>query len=114
MKLNGCGSSVPDGWVNVDCPIELGWRSSFSPWPMNIWNLRGEVGPTIYLTTCEERSLKDRSADIIYSSHLEHLSRRDDRRLAECNRVLRVGGIVRLVVPDLRYWSISIGGSHHG
>ena len=41
---------------------------------------------------------------MIYSSHtLEHLTRQDGRKLlAQCHRVLCKGGIIRLVVPDLR------------
>ena len=109
MKLNlGCGSSVPDGWVNVDCAI--GARLAKLPFftlaneHLGIFGVKWDR--RIYLHDLRRTfPWKDRSADIIYSSHLlEHLSRRDGRRfLAECNRVLRVGGIVRLVVPDLRY-----------
>lgn len=42
--------------------------------------------------------------DTIYSSHmLEHLDRAEAQSfLAECRRVLRPGGILRLAVPDLR------------
>ncbi len=45
----------------------------------------------------------DRSFDFVYHSHvLEHF-RRDDAApfLAECLRVLRRGGVLRVVVPDL-------------
>ena len=44
------------------------------------------------------------SAEAVYSSHtLEHLSRNEGRRFVrECHRVLRPGGVLRLVVPDLR------------
>jgi SAM-dependent methyltransferase len=47
--------------------------------------------------------LPDRSADLVYSSHmLEHLDRREAKSfLTEARRVLVPGGIVRLVVPDL-------------
>src|SRR5581483_4483365 len=45
----------------------------------------------------------DASFDVVYHSNfLEHLERPDARRfLAECRRVLRPGGITRVVVPDL-------------
>lgn len=41
--------------------------------------------------------------DVVYSSHvLEHFSRSEARAfLKECNRVLRPGGVLRIVVPDL-------------
>ena len=47
----------------------------------------------------------DSSVDAVYSSHtLEHFSREDGRRfLTECHRVLRKGGIIRIVVPDLHH-----------
>lgn len=47
--------------------------------------------------------LADQSCDGVYSSHvLEHLSRTDfDKALDETFRVLKPGGIFRLVVPDL-------------
>jgi len=43
------------------------------------------------------------SFDGIYASHvIEHLYRTDARRLlGECRRVLRPGGVLRVVVPDL-------------
>lgn len=46
---------------------------------------------------------KDNSFDVAYSSHfLEHLSKDNARKfLLELNRIVKVGGIVRLVVPDL-------------
>jgi predicted SAM-dependent methyltransferase len=46
----------------------------------------------------------DGSVDAVYASHmLEHLDRTEARSfLAECRRVLKPGGILRLVVPDLR------------
>lgn len=44
------------------------------------------------------------SVDIVYSSHaLEHFTREEGYRfLRECHRVLRPGGIIRIVVPDLK------------
>ena len=44
------------------------------------------------------------TVDVIYSSHmLEHLTRSEARRfLLESKRVLRPGGRIRIVVPDLR------------
>ena len=45
----------------------------------------------------------DRSVDAVYHSHvLEHLSREQARSLTrECQRVLKPGGVLRAVVPDL-------------
>ena len=46
---------------------------------------------------------KNESFDLVYHSHLlEHFSKADGQKLiAECFRVLRPGGILRIVVPDL-------------
>lgn len=47
---------------------------------------------------------KNNSADVIFGSHvLEHLTKNEGRyAICECNRILRVGGILRVVVPDFR------------
>lgn len=46
----------------------------------------------------------DESFDAIYASHVvEHLYRTDAHRLLrECRRILRPGGVLRVVVPDLK------------
>ncbi len=50
---------------------------------------------------------KDKSVDKIYSSHfLEHIPQdKAIRVLKECYRVLKTGGIMRLVVPDLFFYA---------
>jgi SAM-dependent methyltransferase len=47
----------------------------------------------------------DNTFSVIYGAHvLEHLYLTDARRLLhECRRILRPGGLIRLVVPDLRF-----------
>lgn len=47
--------------------------------------------------------LKDNDYDFAYHSHvLEHFSENDGRKLIEeCYRVLKPGGVIRVVVPDL-------------
>jgi len=107
MRLNlGCGSITPSSWQNVD--YALGAR--IARWPiigplargLGVFSLRWD--PKIYihdLTT--PFPWRERSVDAIYSSHtLEHFDREAGRRfLAECRRVLRPGGVIRIVVPDL-------------
>jgi ubiquinone/menaquinone biosynthesis C-methylase UbiE len=109
MKLNlGCGSQVPDGWVNVD--YGLGARFAKVPFfvalnrKVKLFNL--DWNKKIYLHDLTKKfPWVDSSIDIVYSSHtLEHFSKEDGRRfLAECHRVLRNNGIIRIVVPDLRH-----------
>jgi SAM-dependent methyltransferase len=84
MMLNiGCGTSVHSDWINLDLrPMLPGVRA---------FDLRrGLPFPTA-------------GVDVCYSSHvLEHLTRAEaDRFIAEQRRVLRPGGVVRVVVPDL-------------
>jgi SAM-dependent methyltransferase len=109
MKLNlGCGSTTPPGWENVDYAIgarfaklpgfgflnrRLGWvRLDWSA-AIRIHDLRRPF------------PWPDASADAVYSSHtFEHLSRAEGERfLREVFRVLKPGGLLRLVVPDLAH-----------
>lgn len=109
MKLNlGCGSQVPDGWINVD--YGLGARFMKIPFfsainrKVKFFNL--DWNEKIYLHDLTKKfPWSDSSVDIVYSSHtLEHFSKEDGRRfLTECHRVLRKNGIIRIVVPDLRH-----------
>ena len=84
MMLNiGCGTAVHPDWINLDLrPMLPGVRA---------FDLR--------------RGLPFPAAgvDVCYSSHvLEHLTRAEaDRFVAEQRRVLRPGGVIRVVVPDL-------------
>ena len=86
MKVNlACGTVFVDGddWQNLD----------FSP-----------AGPAVRRANLLARlPLADGSADAVYSSHfLEHIPREQvPGFLRECRRVLRAGGIIRLVTPDL-------------
>jgi predicted SAM-dependent methyltransferase len=80
----GCGEHVLDGWLNVDA----------LPHQRNVIavNLRRRL-----------RFLDDASVDFIYHEHFfEHLDRRSaNTLLAECRRVLRDGGRMRISMPDL-------------
>lgn len=109
MKLNlGCGSQVPPGWINVD--YALGAKLMKLPFfrvinrKIGLFNLDWSDEVHIHnLSTPFPWS--DASADIVYCSHtLEHFSKQDGRNfLNECFRVLKPSGVIRIVVPDLRY-----------
>lgn len=79
----GCGASFHPAWLNFD--IEPATR---------------EVRP---LDTRLGIPLPDASADACYCSHvIEHLTVVETRKvLSDIHRVLKPGGIVRIVVPDL-------------
>lgn len=80
MKLNlgGGGGWSSSGWTNLD--IDLGH------------NLRQE----------NPLPFDDNSVDVIYSSHcIEHMPANEARRVvAACHRVLKPGGLLRMVAPD--------------
>jgi SAM-dependent methyltransferase len=108
IRLNlGSGDHTPEGWTHVD--YALGAR--FAKLPLFSWiNRRLKMFNIDWDTKIQLHDLTtrfpwtDSSVDHIYSSHtLEHFSRSDGRHfLSECHRVLKPGGIIRIVVPDLR------------
>jgi SAM-dependent methyltransferase len=98
----GCGLSCPGGWLNFDA----------SPWlRLRTLPLVGrflDVGPfprgVRYGDIVTGLPIADGSITGVYASHvLEHLSYADFRSaLDHTFRMLRPGGIFRLVVPDLQ------------
>jgi predicted SAM-dependent methyltransferase len=108
VKLNlGCGGTTPQGWINVDyalgaklarVPLFKTVNKRFKLFNMD-WN------PEIYLhDLCKPFPWSPNSVDVVYSSHtLAHMLRDDGRRfLGECHKVLKPGGVIRIVVPDLK------------
>lgn len=79
----GCGRRFHCDWVNVDLV------------PMS--------GSVIAYDVSNGLPFGDEHFDAVYHSHvLEHLSPESGRALIdECQRVLRPGGVIRVVVPDL-------------
>ncbi len=97
----GCGISAPEGWYNIDnsptiwiSRIPFARRLLRTPaWPRNVHRHNVLKG----------LPFADESVDCIYSSHtFEHFTFAQSLSLAkECRRVLKLGGTLRLVVPDL-------------
>ena len=81
----GTGSNPMDGWLNTDV---VDYRR------------RNEV---VYLDAHEPFPLPDGAFDLVFSEHMiEHLTYTDGRRcLAECLRVLRPSGRIRVATPSL-------------
>ena len=81
----GCGRrfSKAEPWVNLDV-------GSSDP-AVKPWDVRAGL------------PMEANSVDVVYLSHvLEHFTEEGGARLmAECHRVLKTGGIARVVVPDL-------------
>ena len=83
MKLHlGCGKRFFPGWVHVDLAVydHIDHNTHVSKLPF----------------------IESGSCDLIYASHvLEYFDREEvEECLAEWNRVLRVGGKLRIAVPD--------------
>lgn len=102
IRLNiGCGTAGIPGWVNIDnSPSILLSRLPFGKqifqtpnWPSDV--LRADVRKRI--------PFPNTSVSCVYSSHtFEHFTYEESRAVAsECFRVLKPGGILRIVVPDL-------------
>jgi SAM-dependent methyltransferase len=105
MKLHlGCGTVVVDGWINVDNAV--GARARKLP---VIGPVVGRLFSTAWSPEIVVHDLRkpfpwaDGSVDVVYTSNtVEHLKKREGERcLRECARVLRPGGVLRVVVPDL-------------
>lgn len=97
LLLNlGCGTRTHKDWINIDFLPMAGLR--------RLPVLRKKLPPN-FMNHDLRRGIPfpDGSADAVYSSHLvEHLPPDSlPRFLAEHRRVLKPGGIVRIVVPDL-------------
>ena len=112
-RLNlGCGPNAPAGWLNVDGSWNA-WLSNhtylrktlkaFGVISKNSPGAEWNVRPLVHDLT-KPLPFKENSVAVIYGAHvLEHLYLADAQRLlAECLRVLRPGGVIRMVVPDLR------------
>ena len=112
-KINlGSWAHAPESWINIDGS----WNAWLSQRPrlrrvaeavgvLPDWASDTEWPPNIVVHDLRKPlPFPDGFAAAIYGSHvLEHLYLDEaERLLAECFRVLRPGGILRLVVPDLR------------
>lgn len=98
----GCGQSCPSGWLNFDASPWLWLRTlplvgrllHLGPFPRGV--LYGDIVTGL--------PIADQSVQGVYASHvLEHLPYADFwSALDHTFRMLRPGGIFRLVVPDLQ------------
>ena len=107
LKLNlGCANRIFEGWVNID--YSLGARLVRIPF-FRFCNRRTRLFQLDWDKRIKIHDLRrpfpfaDGSVDTIYTSHtLEHFTKKEGERfLKECHRVLKTGGIFRIVVPDL-------------
>ena len=118
LKVNiGCGSTPTEGWKNFDNTPAI--KLAHSPFKFWILKLFGLINPSqienvewnkenkiLFADATKRLPLSDSSAECIYSSHMfEHLSRDEAILfLKDALRVLDNGGVLRISVPDLRYF----------
>lgn len=108
----GCGLVTPSGWVNVDAS----WNTWLAKYP-RLKKLLARAGilpkylaevpwdPNIVIHDVRKGlPFPSNYFEAIYASHLlEHLYLSEAKRLLrECFRTLQAGGVLRMVVPDLR------------
>lgn len=107
----GCGWAASDHWLNFDASptlrverISIVGRALSAVFKDNPKPFPGNVK---YGDIIKGLPLKDGSCAGVYCSHiLEHLSLEDCRKaLANTRRLLRQGGVFRLVIPDLAFYT---------
>jgi SAM-dependent methyltransferase len=107
MKLNlGCGANVVDGWINVDYALgaKLAKLPLFAAINRKLGIFSFDWDSRVFLHDLTTPfPWRDASVDCCYSSHtLEHLNREQGMLLLrEAHRVLKPGGVFRIIVPDL-------------
>ena len=100
----GCGWSAPNEWLNFDASLTL--RFERIPVIGRLYTKNEARFPenVRYGDIVKGLPLPENCADGVYASHvLEHLSYEDSyKALRNTYRILKPGGIFRLIAPDLR------------
>jgi SAM-dependent methyltransferase len=100
----GCGWSAPKEWTNFDASMTLRWERLplLGRYTKNALHFPTNVRPGDIV---KGLPIPEESCQGVYASHvLEHLALEDfHKALQNTYRVLRKGGIFRLVVPDLEW-----------
>ncbi len=120
IQINlGCGLAVAKDWINIDGSLNAliaGMPKSLHAVAYRLTGANRYYSKNEYCRLLGDHHFvhhdlahgipfKDGVVDFIYSSHfLEHLFYKDAQHLLkESFRVLKVGGIIRISVPDLKY-----------
>ncbi len=116
MRINvGCGQTPTTGWRNFDnsLSLRLSSLSRLGSWAFRLGILDehqyefmrfAQTNNIEYGDATKGLPIQDGAVDVLYSSHmLEHLDRDEASRfLKEARRLLVPGGVIRLVVPDIK------------
>lgn len=114
IKVNiGCGPEVVADWINYDSSFHVVLSRhrflkkilyAFRLIPKNVYESSWPYDLIKRTDLRKGLPLSDETVDFIYSSHfIEHLSCTDAiKLLKECYRVLKRGGWIRIIVPDLQ------------
>ena len=117
-KVNlGCGMHCLSGWLNIDGSLTslLGTNidvlnkllykvaGSSAYYDFNHFNDIIKNKKLYWRNLSDGIPLNDNSIDVVFSSHfLEHLTKNDGQQLlSDIYRILKPGGLVRILVPDL-------------
>lgn len=126
IKINlGSGLSITEGWINIDSSLNA-FLSRYPKFILillyklnnlvlkKVYNSKLRLSQEEFLNILKDNKFihhnleyglpfEDESVDYIYSSHFfEHLFKDDAQKvIRESFRVLKVGGIIRIGVPDL-------------
>ena len=106
-----CGRRALPGWINIDISLNIPLsKIPFIKWvlfklrliPEEAYKMKWPKG-TIWHDVRKGLPFRDGTVEWIYSSHfLEHVKKEEaEKILRECYRVLKSGGRIRIVVPDL-------------
>jgi ubiquinone/menaquinone biosynthesis C-methylase UbiE len=102
----GCGQTRPKDWVNTDCSL----NSLLQKLPIlrfiltQVYNKTSyKLTNALYMDLNKPWKFKSNTVDIVYASHVfEHLTLvAANLFITESYRVLKPGGVIRIVVPDL-------------
>lgn len=110
LKLNlGCGREIkPDGWTNLDT-----WRKQKT---IDWYDTQRPLGYIIEkMDVSQPWCYDDNTVDYITSEHmLEHIPNEKNLfALQEAHRVLKVGGVIRTIVPSKKFYEELRGKDDH-
>jgi predicted SAM-dependent methyltransferase len=97
--LKNAVRTIPDNGL---CKLQLGAAGNLLPGWINTDYERG-TAPTYFMDAAATFPIGDGLVDYVFSEHMiEHISYpAGNRMLAECFRVMKPGGAIRLATPDL-------------